>query len=161
MNSNYDYTNPISSNAITACKEKIKIKENHMSIVCQSTHEEKPILLTGDIDANTMKEIAENNPTPNVPLSRSFYAIKAPHHGTHTHYFNFGAIVNFQYLLISNGETRKNRGQISAQYNLIYRNYEICCTNTEAKRCECREHPSVYQCCCCRSPAHQRIIGDI
>lgn len=116
---------------------KLRQKANETSIVCQ-IDAGKPTLLTGDITSKIMKGIAENKYAPSIPLFDYYYAIKAPHHGTQTHYFNFGPFTRWEKLLISNGVTRKKkRGKITCQYNLKSRNYAIICTNDAPWRCEC------------------------
>lgn len=112
---------------------------NKASIVCHNHTESKSILLTGDIPSVVMKTIAENPKLyPHIELFRKYDFIKVPHHGTDTHYFNFGCYTCFDNLLISNGNTNmKYRGLISRQYNLLNRQYNIYCTNTEKDRCQC------------------------
>lgn len=95
------------------------------------------ILMTGDVPNTVMKKIAEGALLPDVPMHRAYNIIKAPHHGTDSHYFNFGAYVLFDKLIISNGQTdMHNRGRISRNYNLLRRNYHIICTNNLENRCE-------------------------
>ncbi len=116
------------------------------------------ILLTGDVPNTTMKKIAEGKLSPKVPMNREYSVIKAPHHGTDTHYFNFGAYVLFDNLIISNGETSmSNRGRISRNYNLLHRDYRIICTNNSTNRCEnCCVNPKtacskIHNICGCSS----------
>lgn len=118
----------------------IRSEANKTSIVFQNSDENicKNVLMTGDITNGIMKKIAENSLTGSVPLKKNYYCIKVPHHGTETHYFNFGCHTVFQNLLISNGETNKpRRRKISKQYNLLKREYNIVCTNSLLKKCEC------------------------
>lgn len=111
--------------------------DNEYSIVCQMRGAKK-LLLTGDIRKRTGKKILLNKFETSIPLFDHFYAVKAPHHGTNSHYLNFGCYTVFDHLLISNGEPDSSkRGQISMNYNLKSRNYAIHCTNTLDKRCEC------------------------
>ena len=116
------------------------------------------VLMTGDVPNTTMKKIAEGVLSPEVPMNKRYSVIKALHHGTDTHYFNFGAYVLFDKLIISNGDTgMSNRGRISRNYNLLRRNYRIICTNNLLNRCEsCCVNPitacsKTYDTCGCSS----------
>jgi beta-lactamase superfamily II metal-dependent hydrolase len=115
----------------------IRSDQNRISIVCQCDNN-KPLLMTGDIPPTIMKHIALDDYSKSVPLHNHYYAIKAPHHGTDTYYFNFGCYTTYDNLLISNGKTNHtSRGIISCQYNLLRRSYSIRCTNYDSSRCEC------------------------
>lgn len=95
------------------------------------------VLMTGDVPNTTMKKIAEGTLSPEISMNKGYSVIKAPHHGTDTHYFNFGAYILFDKLIISNGDTKmSNRGLISRNYNLLRRGYSIICTNNLKSRCE-------------------------
>lgn len=140
-----------------------KLDKNCTSIVCHTNTEDKPVLFTGDVTQSIMSKIAKNDFAPPVPIRSHYYAIKAPHHGTYTnHYFNFGPYASYDYLMISNGETNNpaKRGKISAQYLLKSKNYCVCCTNDDDKRCEAT-CPSIFQICnncvCNGNPPRQII----
>mgnify|MGYP004520031413 FL=1 len=133
-------TNLLSEPEAEKLIKTIRSEANKTSIVFQNSDENicKNVLMTGDITNGIMKKIAENSLTGSVPLKKNYYCIKVPHHGTETHYFNFGCYTVFQNLLISNGETNKSkRKKISKQYNLLNREYNIVCTNCSFERCEC------------------------
>ena len=133
-------TNLFSEYEVGKLIKTIRSEANKTSIVFQNSDENicKNVLMTGDITNGIMKKIAENSLTGSVPLKKNYYCIKVPHHGTETHYFNFGCHTVFQNLLISNGETNKpRRRKISKQYNLLKREYNIVCTNSLLKKCEC------------------------
>ena len=127
----------------------VKLDKNCTSIVFQTNTLNKPVLFTGDVTRSIMAKIARNEPTPSTPIRSHYYAIKVPHHGTYTdHYFNFGPYASYDYLMISNGETNNptKRGKISAQYLLKNKNYCVCCTNDDDKRCEAT-CPTIFQMC--------------
>lgn len=128
---------------LQALIRSLKCNANKASIVCHNIDEcnGKNILLTGDIPSKIMKFIAEQRHDSNCQLHSHYKIIKAPHHGTDSHYFNFGCYTIFDKLLISNGETNfSKRGNISRQYNLLIRSYSIVCTNTFNHRCDCLIH---------------------
>lgn len=133
--------------------KSISQNANKASIVFQNHVPEKQqikcdysILLTGDVPNTIMKKIAEGTLTPEINLNSEYNIIKAPHHGTDTHYFNFGAYALFDNLVISNGETNmRNRGRISRNYNILRRDYNIVCTNSKKNRCES---------CCAKLPVN-------
>ena len=143
--------------------QMLKSKANQYSLVCQSNCSGKPVLFTGDIEANTLSIILWNKDHL-VPLYTDFYAIKAPHHGTHSdkgkhgkHFFNFPAYgISSTYVLISNGCTTapdQKRGEISECY-VTELGSIILCTNTEQKRCDFwkkHKNPCVFHCLKCQS----------
>lgn len=141
----------------------VKLDKNCTSIVFHTNTLNKPVLFTGDVTRSIMAKIARNEPVPSAPIRSHYYAIKVPHHGTYTdHYFNFGPYASYDYLMISNGETNNptKRGKISAQYLLKNKNYCVCCTNDDDKRCDAT-YPSIFQrCnnCICNGNPPRRII---
>ena len=115
--------------------ERMKKEINNTSIVCQAECDKKPALFTGDVEAETLSWIIrkEDNQIPCFPY---YYVIKAPHHGTESHYIKFD--VKYTYLLISNGFTsyfEKSRGPVSAQYKNNTKGI-VLCTNVDPDRCE-------------------------
>lgn len=150
---------------IKKISQKLDHKPNETSIVCQihdnRKHDEKKLLLTGDITRVIMRRIAKNAYKPSIPLLDEYYAIKAPHHGTCTHYFDFCAFTKCRFMLISNGScTNTNYHGVSAKYCPPGRSYYLICTNDRADRCK---HLTVAppcalkkdQCCCnpaCNAP---------
>jgi len=123
---------------IEQCIQSIKRNANKASIVFQGGDVDKRILLTGDIPSNIMDKIGRNEFSPSIRLHEKYYAVKAPHHGTDTHYFNFGCYAVYDVVMVSNGETRMpKRGLVSHQYNQLSRSYAIKCTNSCSGRCDC------------------------
>lgn len=76
--------------------------KNMVSIVFQNASEgEWNLLFTGDIPPACLKKISGNY-DGKCPLYEHYWCIKAPHHGTHSHYFDFSPYTP-ENLLISNG----------------------------------------------------------
>lgn len=132
--------------------------QNQICYILENDNYFDSVLMTGDVPNTTMKKIAEGTLSPEVSMNKGYSVIKAPHHGTDTHYFNFGAYVLFDKLIISNGDTKmSNRGLISRNYNLLRRGYSIICTNNLKSRCEsCCVNPKtacsqIHNTCGCSS----------
>lgn len=130
----------VSEHIIQKWLEKIKRIENNTSIVMQSELYKPSILLTGDIVDSTMKKILEDYYEPHIKTYDHYAIIKAPHHGTDSnHFIKFDVYTKFDYVLISNGETKiHKRGKISKKYNSFFNNYTLCCTNNSNDRCQYR-----------------------
>lgn len=119
----------------------IKNQGNRISIVFQDQPQESisKVLMTGDILAADMKKIIAG-PTKNTdgfPLSQKYIAIKAPHHGTHTHFVEFFPPCN--YFLISNGQpssAHKRWGKISYLYSGFYASNKGCRIECTYPRCQ-------------------------
>lgn len=115
----------------------IKNQGNRISVVFQDQPREgtSMVLMTGDVTSADMKKIIAG-PSKNpgsVCLSRRYTLIKAPHHGTDTHFAETFPLCD--YFLISNGEpapAHKRWGKISYLYSGFYASNKGCqikCTN--------------------------------
>ena len=110
-----------------------KIDHNYC-LVFQTSHFGKDYLFTGDISLPVLKELLTlSNPC----LRGDYYAVKAPHHGTKSHYcselFNCSDI-NIDKVFISNGNGNKRYGKISKEY--INKKFRVICTNSDIDRCD-------------------------
>lgn len=114
---------------------KLKRDANKVSIVFQNSNDtpNENILMTGDIDKVRFNWIINNKIKPSIPIYDSYAILKAPHHGTKSHFVN--NIPRSCFTLISNGNTSKGkRGKIAYEY---YRLETLkLCTNEESNRCE-------------------------
>lgn len=132
----------------------IKNQGNRISLVFQDTPEDNRsrLLMTGDITAADMKRVIDGgkrNPG-GFRLAQSYTAIKAPHHGTHTHFVE--TLPTCGHILISNGKPApRNRrwGKISYLYGGFYASHKNCqihCTNS---RCQLRGMRATSACMNC------------
>ncbi len=139
-------------------KEKlpsIKNQGNKISIVFQDRAAcgASKLLMTGDVTAPILKKLAANRIQDGCMfrVSDRYQAIKAPHHGTSTHFVP--VLPPCETILISNGSPdaiHRNWGKISYQYGSFYGSHRGCqikCTNP---RCELRSLPSVKSCAACK-----------
>ena len=118
--------------------QRLKNNEHKINIVFQNEVDilKNNILMTGDIDIWRLKWIIKNDLNINIPLHIYFNVIKAPHHGTQTHFIK--NLPTSKNIIISNGKIKKRkRGTVS----LSYRDYRkkgalIRCTNTVKERCD-------------------------
>ena len=100
------------------------------------------VLMTGDITKSILTKLA-NGKLGTPKLHESYAVIKAPHHGTESH---FCAILpSCRYFCISNGEGNRHYSKITEQYEHVYgcrgKKTDIRCTNP---RCEFLE---TKKCC--------------
>lgn len=109
---------------------------NRVSLVFHEL-ENKSLLMTGDVLGSTLKHLS--NGDYGAPLLKEKYeVIKAPHHGTDSH---FCAILPASHVFcISNGEGNRSYHKISEKYEYVYgcrgKKSEIRCTNP---RCDYSE----------------------
>ena len=108
--------------------------DHNYCLVFQNSHFGKDYLFTGDISLPTLKKILKlSDPC----LLKDFYAVKAPHHGTKSHYcselFN-NPHIHIDNVFISNGKGNNHYGKISKEYN--NKAFHVICTNSEINRCE-------------------------
>lgn len=92
------------------------------------------VLMTGDVPENTMKRLAGGVfGTPS--LWDRYDVIKAPHHGTHSHFC--AVLPKCRHFCISNGSGNRNYRKIAVEYEYVYgclgKKSEMHCTNP---RCE-------------------------
>ena len=115
-----------------------KLKDNEHSIVFHTVDgHQLQVLMTGDATKESILDIANNSVLPYISIKDNYHVLKAPHHGTATHYCDLSPWFNYDRLLISNGETPKSsRGPIAEQYLLNGRAKHVYCTNTIRSRCE-------------------------
>ncbi len=110
-----------------------KIDHNYC-LVFQTSHFGKGYLFTGDISLPVLKRILTLSDSS---LLKNYYAVKAPHHGTKSHYcselFN-SKFINIDNVFISNGKGNKRYGKISKEYK--HKAFHVICTNSEVDRCE-------------------------
>lgn len=110
---------------------------NRISLVFQERTEEMNydgVLMTGDAPISVLKKL-EHGDFSGPKLQTHFAVIKAPHHGTKTHFCDI--LPNCRYICISNGSGNHGYEKISEQYEYVYgclgKKVDIYCTNT---RCE-------------------------
>lgn len=134
--------------------EKIQLRrfKHKISIVFQNASDgEWNLLFTGDAEPGHMQMIAENY-DGKLPLYEHYWCIKAPHHGTESHYFDFMPYTP-ENLLISNGVYHANSKQrakayrTSMQYTGLFHmggDTYMCCSNCDCcdgyrGGCSCKE----------------------
>ncbi|MDU6521381.1 hypothetical protein [Clostridium sp.] len=118
--------------------KKLGSNLNKISIVFQNEIDklDNNILMTGDIDFCRLNWIIENKLNRDIQIHKYFNIIKAPHHGTKTHFID--NLPTSKNIIISNGRARNSkRGKVSSSYN-VYRKKGalIRCTNSIKERCE-------------------------
>lgn len=125
----------------------IKGKENACSIVCEATSQDQQrMLFTGDITKKILKSITSEL----IHIGHnSFYCIKAPHHGTDSHYVDLSRLYP-QNVIISNGQTPFPQGrEISKKYMRVGI-ANIYCTNGSfnipSRRCAIIRCPFGHKC---------------
>lgn len=133
--------------------EKVNLRQfkNKISIAFQSARDgELNLLFTGDVQQEHLKMIADNY-DGKYPLYDHYWCVKVPHHGTQSHFFDFGPYAP-ENMLISNGiyyaDRKKQSGayRTSAQYaGLFYINdtHMYCsdskCCDGYRNGCTCKE----------------------
>lgn len=123
-------------NSQLAEEQKMKLnKLNHKyNIVFQNCVDgNENILFTGDIEKSQMSKIEGAG---DIKLHKKYKYIKIPHHGTESHYFDFGKY-NPEYVIITNGKVNIN---YSEAYRICkaYGNLDatFLCTNSN-NCCNC------------------------
>lgn len=127
--------------------------KNKISIVFQNAQDsEWNLLFTGDVQKKHMQMIADNY-DGQFPLYDHYWCIKAPHHGTESHYFDFRGYTP-ENMLISNGlyhadnKKRARTYRTSIQYTGLFHMGDgdtyMCCSNSDCcdgcrEGCSCRE----------------------
>lgn len=114
---------------------------NRISLVFHEKGNGGP-LMTGDVPGKTLKSLVDRK--FGAPKLRGYYdVIKAPHHGTESHFCP--VLPDCRCLAVSNGSGHKQYGEISEYYEYVYgcrgKGVEICCTNP---RCEFLKHVGSY-----------------
>lgn len=140
-----------------------KNQGNRLSIVFQdeAVGGSSRLLMTGDAAAPDLRRIINHKVEdfPGFYFSQKYAAIKAPHHGTGSHFLP--DLSDCQTILVSNGEPALRHlgwGKISYLYGGFYHSHrgcEIQCTNP---RCELKEKigkkmTSIKPCASCKGPA--------
>lgn len=113
---------------------------NQISLVFHEV-DDNSVLMTGDVSASTLKKLV-NGDFGFPSLKEKYTVIKAPHHGTESH---FCATLPFsRFFCISNGEGNRHYKKITDQYEHVYgcrgKQSEIRCTNPRCdflKRFDC------------------------
>lgn len=127
--------------------------KNKISIVFQNKEDgDWNLLFTGDVQQKHLRMIADNY-DGQIPLYEHYWCIKVPHHGTESHYFDFGPYTP-ENLLISNGiyhansKKRARMYRTSTQYTGLFHMGDgdtyMCCSNSDCcdgfrDGCSCRE----------------------
>ncbi len=115
---------------------QLKRADNNTSIVFQ-TNIACNYLLTGDVNKQTLDDIVHCSFTDQLKLHSKFFAVKAPHHGTSTHYspalFGSSSTIQIDVVFISNGK-HGGTGVITGKYpnNIKHR---LICTNKSPVKC--------------------------
>ena len=108
--------------------------DHEYCIVFQNEHFTNNCLFTGDINASILNDLLDKT---NPNMIKHYYAVKAPHHGTKSHYcpnlFN-NTNVRIKKVFISNGDGNKRYGKISKEYT--NKSFDVICTNSSIDRCE-------------------------
>lgn len=123
--------------------DRIRGKENEYSIVCDTVLPDgKKVLFTGDVTSAPFQQIVNYLAQNNYGF---YYCIKAPHHGTKSHFVNLQPL-SPENVIISNGDTtRRNRGSISIDYKTVG-NATVFCTSAYPTRCMISPCPCNHQC---------------
>lgn len=138
-------------NKVQYYADSLKHDWNRISLVFH-VRKNEGVLMTGDIPKSMLNDIVHGK--YGAPeLQESYTVIKAPHHGTSSH---FCAILpQCQYLCISNGMGNAHYQSISEQYEYVYgslgKKASIRCTN--AARCEFIAHMGHCPYFCCHPKA--------
>ncbi len=127
--------------------------KNKVSIVFQNKEDgDWNLLFTGDVQKKHLGMIADNY-DGQAPLYEHYWCIKAPHHGTESHYFDFRPFTP-ENILISNGiyhansKRRARMYRTSTQYTGLFHigdgDTYMCCSNSDCcdgcrDGCSCRE----------------------
>lgn len=130
-------------NAAKYLIDRIRGKENEYSIVCDTVLlDGKKVLFTGDVTSTPFQQIVTYLAQNNYGF---YYCIKAPHHGTKSHFVNLQPLLPDN-VIISNGDTtRRNRGLISIDYTTIG-NATVYCTSACPSRCTISPCPRNHRC---------------
>lgn len=110
------------------------------------------MLMTGDVVRSDFDKVIGNTLQPPIDLHEKYSYIKAPHHGTPTHYLS--NMPNCSHILISNGEGNKQRGKISHCYGGFYSSNRKCrmlCTNPRCELIELSDVNKGAKCVNCES----------
>lgn len=113
----------------------MKGKDNQTSIVFQSV--KSHYLFTGDITKRIMNNIVKDTYSPSMKLNSDYEAVKAPHHGTKSHYikllFENPSSIKIKKVFISNGTCGKT-GSIHTLYSQNT-NFDLICSNCDPQKC--------------------------
>ena len=119
--------------------------KHKISIVFQNARDgEVNLLFTGDVQPEHMQMIADNY-DGKWPLYEHYWCIKAPHHGTQDHYFNFSGYEP-ENMMISNGihfansKTQSRELRTSPLYGGLFYipDTHMYCSNCDC--CDCYEN---------------------
>lgn len=124
-------------NYFSSLKRTFKVNDDAVSIVFQTDKiNNERFLFTGDITTAKLKKIINNK-----DLKSDFFAVKAPHHGTHRNHYlaDLYSHTNPKIVFISNGKGG-HAGKISSEYSKNT-NYRLICTNTVNNKKKCDENP--------------------
>lgn len=112
-----------------------------ISIVFQNARDgEWNLLFPGDVPKEYMEQIARNF-DGKLPLYEHYWCMKAPHHGTHSHYFDFRSY-SPENLLISNGiyhANSKKKAKASRTSGAYAGLFYIPGTTMHCTNCDCCE----------------------
>ncbi len=111
---------------------------NKLSIVFQDTGTKdcSKLLMTGDITRSELKKLILGKVPDNMAkIKTQYHLIKAPHHGTKSHFLPDLPMCNI--ITVSNGSTAHTKwGKIAFEYGALYgsnRHCKILCTNQRCK----------------------------
>ena len=132
-------------------------QKNRVSIVFHDIphNDSSSFLMTGDFKKEDYKYISDPQNPPSV--SGQYQLIKAPHHGTDSHFIP--TLPQCRDIIISNGDGNSGHGNIAYGYGALYHsnrgNTTIHCTN---RRCELfTSSPPNHPCANCPGHAHDYI----
>lgn len=114
-------------------KKQLKINNNAFSIVFQTDKvNNRRYLFTGDVTKENINAIINDQ---TVTLKSDFFAVKAPHHGTKTHYVSdMYTHTDPEVVFISNGKGGHAKS-IYSEYSKSTK-YRLICTNTVNNKCD-------------------------
>lgn len=156
------FQNDTQKEILKELRDKIKNISNKSSIVYQSNFHNRPIFMCGDATKRVLEKIEKNSVVPSIQMYKEFYMLKAPHHGTKTHYYHFNNS-NYWVVAISNGENKFHKNtSISDMYvkNQAQKKYVLKCTNSSIFCCDNTNYIKchVFNICGVFYPMSQYII---
>lgn len=127
--------------------------KNKVSIVFQDRVEGAyhNVFMTGDALKSDLEWVIQQNEI-GLPrhFSNRYLIVKAPHHGTPSHYTPL--LPNCHFVLISNGKNRKGYGRIAYEYGGFLwsnRSANMVCTNQNCELLELDKKGKGHRCICC------------
>lgn len=134
-------------------KENLQLRElkHKLSIVFHNVEDgDYNLLFTGDVTPGILQMIADDY-DGQYPLHEHYWAVKVPHHGTASHYFDFSPYTPENLMIPggmyhTTGKKKAKAARISPQYAGLFQTWEVttwcsdsaCCDGFN-NGCTCRE----------------------